>query len=105
MILDEATVLITGGTGSLGQTLVRRLLRGEMGTPKKVIVYSRCEAKQYAMKSSWKHAYHATEDIYYANFEELLEFRIGDVRDYHNVQAAIADSTVVINAAAMKQVP
>jgi FlaA1/EpsC-like NDP-sugar epimerase len=105
MMLDDATVLITGGTGSLGQTLVRRLLRGELGTPKKVIVYSRCEAKQYAMKSTWKHSYQATDDIYYANFDELLEFRIGDVRDYESLQAAVADSNVVINAAAMKQVP
>jgi FlaA1/EpsC-like NDP-sugar epimerase len=105
MILDDATVLITGGTGSLGQTLVRRLLRGELGTPKKMIVFSRCEAKQYAMKSTWKHAHKATDDIYYANFEELLEFRIGDVRDYASIQAAVSDSEVVINAAAMKQVP
>jgi FlaA1/EpsC-like NDP-sugar epimerase len=105
MMLDDATVLITGGTGSLGQTLVRRLLRGEMGTPKKLIVYSRCEAKQYAMKSTWKHAYSATDDIYYANFDELLEFRIGDVRDYASLQTAVADSNVLINAAAMKQVP
>jgi FlaA1/EpsC-like NDP-sugar epimerase len=104
-MLDDATVLITGGTGSLGQTLVRRLLRGEMGTPKKIIVYSRCEAKQYAMKSTWKHAHQATDDIYYANFDELLEFRIGDVRDYVSLQAAVAHSDVVINAAAMKQVP
>jgi FlaA1/EpsC-like NDP-sugar epimerase len=104
-MLDDATVLITGGTGSLGQTLVRRLLRGEIGTPKKIIVYSRCEAKQYAMKSTWKHAHEATDDIYYANFDELLEFRIGDVRDYVSLQAAVANSDVVINAAAMKQVP
>lgn len=104
-MLDDATVLITGGTGSLGQTLVRRILRGEMGTPKKVIVYSRCEAKQYAMKSTWKRAYKATDDIFYANFDELLEFRIGDVRDYVSLQAAVAGSNVVINAAAMKQVP
>jgi FlaA1/EpsC-like NDP-sugar epimerase len=105
MMLDDATVLITGGTGSLGQTLVRRLLRGELGTPRKLIVYSRCEAKQYAMKSTWKHSYQATDDIYYENFDELLEFRIGDVRDYASLQAAIADSNVLINAAAMKQVP
>ena len=105
MILDDATLLITGGTGSLGQTLVRRVLRGELGVPKKVIVYSRCEAKQYAMKSTWKHQYKATDDIYYANFDELLEFRIGDVRDYVSLQAAVSVSNVVINAAAMKQVP
>ena len=62
--LDDANVLITGGTGSLGQTLVRRLLRGELGEPERVIVFSRDEAKQYAMKTTWKHAYAATDDIY-----------------------------------------
>lgn len=104
-MLDDATILITGGTGSLGQTLVRRLLRGEVGIPKKIIVYSRCEAKQYSMKSTWKHAHQATDDIYYDNFTELLEFRIGDVRNYDSLKPAVADSNVVINAAAMKQVP
>jgi UDP-glucose 4-epimerase len=104
-LLDDASVLITGGTGSLGQALTRRILRGELGLPKKVIVFSRCEAKQYAMKSTWKHAYRATEDIYYNNFEQLLEFWIGDVRDADAVGRAIARCDVVFNAAAMKQVP
>ncbi len=103
--LDGAVVLITGGTGSLGQTLVRRLLRGEHGMPERVVVFSRCEAKQYAMKTTWKHAYAATDDIYYNNFEELLEFRIGDVRDYDSVYDAVEGADVVIHAAAMKQVP
>lgn len=103
--LDDATVLITGGTGSLGQTLVRRLLRGELGMPRRVIVFSRCEAKQYAMKTTWKHAYAATDDIYYNNFEELIEFWIGDVRDPESVADAMAGADVVFHAAAMKQVP
>jgi len=103
--LEGAVVVITGGTGSLGQTLVRRLLRGELGMPARVVVFSRCEAKQYAMKATWKHAYAATDDIYYHNFEELLEFRIGDVRDYDSVHDAVAAADVVIHAAAMKQVP
>lgn len=103
--LDGARVLITGGTGSLGQSLTRRILRGELGIPEKVIVFSRCEAKQYAMKSTWKHAYRATEDIYYDNFEQLIEFWIGDVRDAETVRRAVARSDVVFNAAAMKQVP
>src|ERR1700716_2285522 len=101
-LLDDASVLITGGTGSLGQALTRRILRGELGLPKKVIVFSRCEAKQYAMKSTWKHAYRATENIYYNNFEQLLEFWIGDVRDADAVGRAIARFDVVFNAAAMK---
>jgi FlaA1/EpsC-like NDP-sugar epimerase len=70
-----------------------------------VIVFSRCEAKQYAMKSNWQHAYRATDDIYYDNFEQLIEFWIGDVRDREAVGRAVARSDVVFNTAAMKQVP
>ena len=103
--LDGAVVLVTGGTGSLGQSLVRRLLRLEIGAPSKIIVFSRDEAKQYAMKTAWKHAHAATDDIYYSNFEELLEFWIGDVRDAESVRRAVSISDVVIHAAAMKQVP
>ena len=43
-------ILVTGGTGSLGQTLVRRILSGEMGTPESVTVFSRDEAKQHYMR-------------------------------------------------------
>ena len=103
--IDGANVLITGGTGSLGQTLVRRLLRGELGNPRRVIVFSRDEAKQYAMKTTWKHAHGATDDIYYHNFEELIEFWIGDVRDFDSVMSAVENADVVFHAAAMKQVP
>ena len=57
------------------------------------------------MKAMWKHAYRATDDIYYHNFEELIEFRIGDVRNYDSVERAVAASDLVFHAAAMKQVP
>jgi FlaA1/EpsC-like NDP-sugar epimerase len=103
--LDGATVLVTGGTGSLGQTLVRRLLTGELGVPRQIIVFSRDEAKQYAMKTLWRHAHKPTDDIIYHNFDELLEFRIGDVRDFDSVFDAVSASDVVFHAAAMKQVP
>lgn len=103
--LDDAVVLVTGGTGSLGQSLVRRLLRLEVGAPRRIIVFSRDEAKQYAMKTAWKHLHAATDEIYYSNFEELLEFWIGDVRDPETVRRAVSISDVVIHAAAMKQVP
>ena len=103
--LDDATVLITGGTGSLGQTLVRRILRGDLGNPRRVVVYSRDEAKQYAMKTTWKHAHAATDEIYYHNFDELIEFWIGDVRDFDSVMTATEQADVVFHAAAMKQVP
>jgi FlaA1/EpsC-like NDP-sugar epimerase len=103
--LDDATVLITGGTGSLGQTLVRRLLQGGLGNPRRIIVFSRDEAKQYAMKTTWKHAQGATEDVYYGNFDEIIEFWVGDVRDPDSVNDVMGHADVVFHAAALKQVP
>ncbi|MGH2652939.1 MAG: polysaccharide biosynthesis protein [Actinomycetota bacterium] len=103
--LEGKRILVTGGTGSLGQTLVRRILSGGLGTPEKVIVLSRDEAKQHEMRLSYKHARAATDEIIYHNFEERLEFRIGDVRDLHSVTTALQDVDIVFNAAALKQVP
>jgi FlaA1/EpsC-like NDP-sugar epimerase len=103
--LDGKRILITGGTGSLGKTLVRRLLTGEMGRPAKIIVFSRDEAKQHYMRLEYQNSAAATDEVIYKNFQRLLEFRIGDVRDSHSVTAVLRDADVVINAAAMKQVP
>ena len=102
---DRARVLITGGTGSLGQTLVRRLLSGDFGVPEKIIVFSRDESKQHAMKATWKHLHRPTDDVWYHNFDELIEFQIGDVRDYASVHRAVSRCDIVLHAAAMKQVP
>ena len=55
MIFKNKTILVTGGTGSMGSTLVRRLLGNELGAPKKVIVFSRDEAKQHEMRMSYQH--------------------------------------------------
>ena len=103
--LKGKRVLITGGTGSLGQVLVRRLLSGEMGQPAKIVVFSRDEAKQHAMRVAYLHQRVVTDEVIYHNFRELLEFRIGDVRDFHSVAAALRGVDVVFNAAALKQVP
>ncbi|MFL6245839.1 MAG: polysaccharide biosynthesis protein [Thermoanaerobaculia bacterium] len=104
--LSGKRILITGGTGSLGQTLVRRLLTGEMGTPKKITVFSRDEAKQHYMRLEFQHrSGAATDDVIYENSRELLNFRIGDVRDFSSVMTAVRDADVVFNAAALKQVP
>jgi FlaA1/EpsC-like NDP-sugar epimerase len=54
MRLAGKTILITGGTGSLGKTLTRRILTNEMGKPKKIIIFSRDEAKQHEMRLSYK---------------------------------------------------
>ncbi len=104
-MLDDKRVLITGGTGSLGQILVHRLLKGDLGNPRKIIVFSRDEAKQHAMRVEYLHRRSATDEVIYRNFEQLLEFRIGDVRDFHSVSAVLRDADVVLNAAALKQVP
>ena len=105
MRLDGKRVLITGGTGSLGQQIVRRLLGGEMGTPERIVVFSRDEAKQHYMRLSYLHRQEATDEIIYENFEHSLRFRIGDVRDYSSVLQAVREADVIIHAAALKQVP
>jgi FlaA1/EpsC-like NDP-sugar epimerase len=103
--LTGKRILVTGGTGSLGQVVVRRLLSGEMGTPAKVVVFSRDEAKQHYMRLSYLNRKAATDEIIYRNFQDLLSFRIGDIRDFASVTQAVQDAEVIIHAAALKQVP
>ncbi|HEX8371043.1 MAG TPA: polysaccharide biosynthesis protein [Pyrinomonadaceae bacterium] len=105
MNLEGKRILVTGGTGSLGQTLVRRLLTGEMGMPARITVFSRDEAKQHYMRLEYLHKRTATDDVIYQDSLDLLTFRIGDVRDYSSVLAAMRGVDVVFNAAALKQVP
>jgi len=103
--LEDKRILITGGTGSLGKVLVRRLLSGGLGTPKQIIIFSRDEAKQYLMRLSYLQRDEVTDEVIYRNSRELLSFRIGDVRDEASVSAALHGVDVVFNAAALKQVP
>jgi len=104
-IFTNKTIVITGGTGSLGKVLTRHLLSGKSGTPKKIIIFSRDEAKQHFMRVEYMEKKKVTDEVIYRNFEQLLEFRIGDVRNYHSVCYVLKNADMVINAAALKQVP
>lgn len=84
----DACILITGGTGSFGQKMARRLL--DQGCPK-IRILSRDEAKQHQMRLDFA--------------DPRLEFHIGDVRDRRSVDAAMRGATLVFHAAALKQVP
>jgi FlaA1/EpsC-like NDP-sugar epimerase len=92
-------ILVTGGTGSIGQALVRRLFTGNSNAerPAKVLVFSRDEEKQQQMRAEFA----ATPAAAPAN----LDFRLGDIRDSASVAQALRDVDIVFNAAAMKQVP
>lgn len=84
------TVLITGGTGSIGQSLTRFLLNKTK--VKKVIIFSRDELKQYDMRQFFKN-------------DHRLRFFLGDIRDAGRLELALNNVDYVIHAAALKQVP
>lgn len=104
-IFHNKTVLITGGTGSLGKVLLRRILSGKNGHAKQVIIFSRDEAKQHQMRLSYLKKSVATDDVIYKSFNKLVTFQIGDVRNFDSVLTAVIKSDIVINTAALKQVP
>ncbi|MDB9713553.1 polysaccharide biosynthesis protein, partial [Flavobacteriaceae bacterium] len=81
--LINETILITGGTGSLGQGLARELFKNN-----KVIIYSRNEERQHEMRSKFNN--------------ENLKFIIGDIRDFDTMKDALSGVTVAIHSAAMK---
>jgi len=102
---DGKRLLVTGGTGSLGKLLVRRLLTGEMGDPERIVVFSRDEAKQHEMRLEYLNRAASTDEVVFSNFQRQLTFRIGDVRDPNALHAALRQADVVFSAAALKQVP
>lgn len=94
-MLSGKTIFVTGGTGSFGKKFIQTVF--ETYTPKKVIVYSRDELKQYEMQIS---------DTF-GKYSEAGKIRyfIGDVRDYHRLKMAMENVDIVIHSAALKQVP
>ena len=85
----KLSYLITGGTGSFGQAIVKKLLK--IKTTKKIIIFSRDETKQFYMQNVLKN--------------KKLRFFIGDVRDLKRCKVAFNSVDIVIHAAALKQVP
>lgn len=90
---------------ALGKVLVNRILTGVLGLPHKVIVFSRDETKQHEMHMAYLNKKATTDEVIFRNFMNVLEFGIGDVRDYASVCGVVRDVDVVVNAAALKQVP
>lgn len=104
-LFEGKKIVVTGGTGSLGQVLTRRLLSGEEGVPESVTILSRDEAKQHYMRLDFMQKCTATDEVIFENSKHALKFLIGDVRDYASVVRGIKDADIVFAAAALKQVP
>jgi len=98
-------ILVTGGTGSLGQVLIKRILSGSEGLPESVTVFSRDEAKQHYMRLEFMEKSTATDEVIYENSQQRLRFVIGDVRDHASVVRVARDKDIIFAAAALKQVP
>jgi UDP-N-acetylglucosamine 4,6-dehydratase/5-epimerase len=90
--MHNKNILITGGTGSFGKRFAEIILK--KFKPKKLIIFSRDELKQYDMSTSSMFKY-----------SKILRFFIGDVRDFDRLKTAFKDVDYVIHAAALKQVP
>lgn len=95
-VLDGQVVLVTGGTGSFGRHFVRTALQNF--SPKKLIIFSRDELKQYEMRAQLE-AEFPKEKL------ECLRFFLGDVRDRGRLEMAFRGVDMVVHAAALKQVP
>jgi UDP-N-acetylglucosamine 4,6-dehydratase len=88
-IVDESSILITGGTGSLGKALVRHLLAKTKA--RRIVIFSRDELKQLHMRNKF-------------GDDPRLRWFLGDVRDFERLKRALHNVDYVIHAAALKQV-
>lgn len=90
--LDNKVILVTGGTGSFGHKFVETIVNNYK--PKKLIIFSRDELKQYEMAQKFPEEKH-----------KCMRYFIGDVRDYNRLEMAFRGVDIVIHAAALKHVP
>lgn len=92
-MLNNKTILVTGGTGSFGKKFIETVLNSY--NPKKVIIFSRDELKQYEMSIEERFQRH----------ENILRYFIGDIRDSERLMRACEGVDIIVHAAALKQVP
>ncbi|WP_100401088.1 polysaccharide biosynthesis protein [Bacillus sp. FJAT-44742] len=85
----EKVILVTGGTGSIGQCIVSSLVKCH---PKKIIIFNKDDSKQYLMKQQ------------YSNYSNI-DFLLGDIREFESVEYATRGADIVFHVAALKQVP
>ena len=85
---DHSTLLITGGTGSFGRAVLRRMLNSNV---REIRVFSRDEKKQDDMRKNFNN--------------QKLKFYVGDIRDYSSVKNVVNNVDYIFHAAALKQVP
>lgn len=93
-MFQENTILITGGTGSFGNAVLKRFLCTDI---KEIRIFSRDEKKQYDMRLEYQ--------AKYSKFSNKIKFYIGDVRDLNSIRNAMHGVDYIFHAAALKQVP
>ena len=91
-MFNSKNILITGGTGSFGVSLIKKLVKSYK--PRRIIIYSRDELKQFELSNQLKNLK-----------TQSLRFLIGDVRDKERLNLALKGVDYVFHAAALKQVP
>jgi len=94
-MLNNKSILVTGGTGSFGKSFIKNAI--SKYKPSRVVVYSRDELKQFEMQND--------KDFEIFNRKNLIRYFIGDVRDLRRLRMAMEGVDIVIHAAALKQVP
>mgnify|MGYP001299400278 CR=1 FL=1 len=91
-MINNKNLLVTGGTGTFGKAFIAHILKKY--NPKKIIIFSRDELKQYEISNS-------------ETFKGIknIRFFLGDVRDLERLKTAMSEVDIVVHAAALKQVP
>ena len=93
-MLKNKSILITGGTGSFGKSMTSYLLKLNKNGPKRIVIFSRDELKQFEMQKTFD-----------KKKNKNLRFFLGDVRDKQRLKRAFEGVDILIHAAALKQVP